>query len=132
MDWTKAKNILIMALLITNLILGFIYFVDMRQGEVRRTNVMEDTVALLKSHGISISTDIPVFTKRMPVLFVRCEVRDQLENKTSYEEYSVESSGHVGLAVYPINFGDTKQKVIATTFALIQFMGSCEVNNAGI
>ena len=94
MDWSKAKNILIIALLATNFILiGAIY---VEKAEVRSSDeatLRGDTVLLLKEHGIYVEEDmIPEKDQRLPVLFVKYEEGDQsviasvLENSDIYIE----------------------------------------------
>lgn len=79
MDWSKAKNILIVALLATNLILlGAIYVEKAEVKSSDEATLREDTVLLLKEHGIYVEEDIiPEKDQRLPVLFVKYEEGDQ-------------------------------------------------------
>lgn len=91
MDWTKAKSILIVALLITNCILGGLYYYQYGGRDVAPETEIEATVSLLAGNGIHVDTVIPDKVKRMPVLFVKYDrtdeekveevLRDQRENK---------------------------------------------------
>lgn len=73
MDWSKAKNILIVALLITNLVLlGAIYHTRDHSDAKDVEHMKEDTVLLLREHDIYVREDlIPDRIQRMPVLSVR-------------------------------------------------------------
>ncbi|MBE6037530.1 MAG: hypothetical protein E7223_08000 [Clostridiales bacterium] len=59
MDWARAKNIVIIALVITNLFLLGIYggkmFLNARQEE----NLYEDTMRLLEARGITLDAELP-------------------------------------------------------------------------
>jgi len=103
MDWSKAKNILIAALLVTNLVLlGAIYGNTDRSGVNDGENIKEDTVLLLKEHEIYVEESlIPDRSQRMPVLSVRYRTAEEeavnnalkesttiLSESASEEEYS--------------------------------------------
>ncbi len=68
MDWTKAKTILIAALIITNVILGV--SVIIQHGENRRidSDVIDETLSFLESRNIFVYSNIPEKLKKMPVL----------------------------------------------------------------
>ncbi len=77
MDWTKAKSILIMALLITNLVLiGTYVFQNNRFGNDEEM-MQEATVKLLAEKNIFVETDIPERHKRMPKLTVQYDTMDE-------------------------------------------------------
>ncbi len=88
MDWSKAKNILIIALLITNLVLlGAIY--HSREGSASNDgeNRMNDTILLLKEHDIYVDEElIPERNQRLPVLSVRYQAADEEEIERTLEE----------------------------------------------
>ena len=71
MDWTKAKTILIVALLVTNLILVAFYVTQNNRFESDDQEMKEITVKLLESKGIIVETDIPEEHARMPKLTVQ-------------------------------------------------------------
>lgn len=77
MDWTKAKNILIVALLLTDFILGGLYYFQYVRGDVAPESEIEATLEVLKNHSIYVDTEIPERSKRMPVLFVKYDETDQ-------------------------------------------------------
>ena len=71
MDWTKAKSILIVALIVTNLVLLATYFLqDGRSGNDEKA--MQDvTIKLLEEKNIFVETEIPKGHHRMPKLTVQ-------------------------------------------------------------
>lgn len=70
MDWTKAKSILIVALIITNIILGFSLFMDKNNIEIVSVEMVKDTLHILQDRGIYVYTKVPRETAQMPVLEV--------------------------------------------------------------
>jgi len=74
MDWSKAKTILIIALLITNVILGGFYansyFADINSEKTSIENARE----YLASRGVSVDCKVPVMAMKLPVIFVNFEV----------------------------------------------------------
>jgi len=82
MDWTKAKSILIVALLVTNLVLISAYFLQ-NNGQKNDDREMQDvTVKLLEQKNIFVNTDIPKEHPRMAKLTVRYDKM----NETAVEE----------------------------------------------
>lgn len=77
MDWTKAKSILIVALIVTNLVLIFTYVFKDDILESTDETVLSDTIALLESKNIFVDTDIPEKQSRMPVLTVEYSTMNQ-------------------------------------------------------
>ena len=60
MDWSKAKTILIIALIITNIILGYSLYIDQRiVDETLSADFVDKVVAQLENRNIKIDTDIP-------------------------------------------------------------------------
>ncbi len=76
MDWTKAKNILIAALLATNLLLlGILIYGNIKvSGEDAR--FLNNTIAVLEARNIAITTELPIKSTRMPVLSVEYNKED--------------------------------------------------------
>ncbi|MBR0597702.1 two-component system regulatory protein YycI [Sinanaerobacter chloroacetimidivorans] len=77
MDWTKAKNILIVALLVTNLVLVLTYAFRDNSFSSTDEDVLKDTIELLESKNIYIETTIPSKHSRMPVLSVEYDKINQ-------------------------------------------------------
>jgi hypothetical protein len=75
MDWTKAKNILIAALLVTNLLLLGAYMLR----EMQRSGADdEDTLRrILTEYKVFLETDLPKRPAPMAVLYVRPETEDR-------------------------------------------------------
>lgn len=78
MDWLKAKKILIVALLITNLILfGFILYNGNLNGySMESKKFVKETVELLSGKNIELDTKIPKKGNKLPTLIVEFEVYD--------------------------------------------------------
>lgn len=70
MDWTKAKTILIMALLMTNVFLVGLYMISNAGNESDDIQIQADTVALLEEKNIFVNTGLPVGHQKMPMLNV--------------------------------------------------------------
>ena len=77
MDWTKAKSILIMALIVTNIVLIFTYVFKDDIFVSNDKTVLSDTVGLLERKNIFIETKIPQKHSRMPVLTVEYDTINQ-------------------------------------------------------
>ena len=78
MDWTKAKSILIVALIVTNLVLIGTYFLQTNDLK-RNDNEMKDvTIKLLEQQNIYVDADIiPKDHKRMAKLTVQYDKMDE-------------------------------------------------------
>lgn len=77
MDWTKAKNMLIVALIVTNLILIYAYVYKNDAIMITDENILEDTIELLESKNIYIETEIPRKYNSMAVLSVEYDKMSQ-------------------------------------------------------
>ena len=82
MDWTKAKSILIVALLVTNLVLIATYFLQNNSQKNDDKEMQNATVKLLEQKNIFVNTDIPQEHPRMAKLTVRYDKM----NQTAVEE----------------------------------------------
>ncbi|WP_324825638.1 two-component system regulatory protein YycI [Sinanaerobacter sp. ZZT-01] len=100
MDWTKAKTILIIALLITNLIFLTSYFFTLKQPNFVENDVTKNTEELLSAKKIYLEAEIPKKTPTMAVLSVKSnELKNEIkqralenqrplsENQTMDEDY---------------------------------------------
>lgn len=93
MEWSKIKNILIIALLLTNILL--IALLILSSSEESRQDsqlVLEDTLAILDNNGISISAEIPSYDSELPVLTLTYDE----DNGTFY--YTGSEEGHIYLS----------------------------------
>ncbi len=87
MDWTKAKTILIMALLITNIFLVSLYAL-FKGGNGSEDILFEETINLLNEKQIYIKGDLPSEKLKMPVLSVEYDQWDdeQIDKKLLDQE----------------------------------------------
>ena len=89
MDWTKAKTILIVALIVTNIVLIATYLYQNNGFESDDQEMQEVTIKLLESKGIYVETDIPEEHPRMPKLTVQFDkmkedvINEQLADQKS-------------------------------------------------
>lgn len=103
MDWSKAKNILIMAFIVTNIFLAYVLFVIEREYEevTVKDELVTDVVKLLEKEGIKVDTEIPRLIPKLPVISLEYEIYDpseiiprflenykeeQIENETIYTD----------------------------------------------
>lgn len=77
MDWTKAKTILIVALVVTNLVLIATYFAQNSRFENDEKEMEAVTIRLLEEKNIFVETDIPEERPRMAKLTVRYDTLDE-------------------------------------------------------
>lgn len=77
MDWTKAKSILIVALIVTNLILVGAYYFQNNDLDENEAEMREVTIKLLEDKNIFVKTDIPLEHHRMPKLTVKYDTMNQ-------------------------------------------------------
>ncbi len=85
MDWSKAKTILIVAFLITNVLLGFVLFSSEKPVETTiKDGFIEDVTNLLKKKDISINTEIPREIPSLNTLIVEYEIVDTYNINQNY------------------------------------------------
>ena len=73
MDYSKAKNIMIVLLLVANIALGASYIGRQNDARQARADAAANTERYLTQLGVELETEIPVDTAMMPVLYVRIE-----------------------------------------------------------
>lgn len=101
MDWSKAKSILIIALLITNsVLLGFnIYNYELTSDSSNTRGFLQETTELLAQKGIKIDTDVPRSRVKLHTLRVEFENFDPDElNDRFFDEKGKINSPSTGLA----------------------------------
>lgn len=86
MDWTKAKNILIITLLITNLLLLSFYLVEREKTSRSEEEVLQETLTLLESKNIYVETALPEKHGKMAVLHVEYDHLDPAALKRALAE----------------------------------------------
>lgn len=123
MDWSKAKTILIIALLITNVIIGGVYLNGKNKEEEALTNAARNAVAYAESHGVSISCQLPAEKKKLPVLFVSLE-RGASDGKCIYKGISVEADENFTGTIVPESQGDADGELISAADALLKLIDS--------
>lgn len=92
MDWTKAKSILIVALLVTNLVLIAAYFFQNNSLKNDEKEMQDVTIKLLEQKNIFVKTEIPQEHPRMAKLTVQYDkmneemVKEQLARQKALPE----------------------------------------------
>lgn len=77
MDWSKAKTILIIAFVVTNLLLGYILFENNTTPEPTVSDdFIADVINLLKSKDIELNCNIPKDLPSLSMMTVEYEVND--------------------------------------------------------
>lgn len=85
MDWSKAKTILIVAFLITNILLGFVLLSSEKQIETTTNErFIEDVTKLLNKKNIFIDTEISREIPSLNNLTVEYEILDLYEANKNY------------------------------------------------
>ncbi len=122
MDYSKAKNILIILLVMADVWLGWSYFSGRQDEEARRIAAAGDTALYVRELGVELDAEIPTDIRRMPVLYVSIERGREAQ---SYEGCSVEISGGSGnLKAVPENSGGAGADVMPASRALHKLVGS--------
>ena len=86
MDWSKAKSVLIIAFIITNIFLIYHIEKDMFDQDAlsaRSENKIKEVVQILQERGIEVKADVPMDVLELPVLDVQY---------ITYDEKSIEES----------------------------------------
>lgn len=118
MDWSKAKNILIISFIFTNIFLAYTLFsVSQSQRKIEvQDEFIEDVVELLSKKSIEIDTDIPGEIPSMPIVSVEYEVYDTQRILERFLGYYKEESWD-GLKTYrngekTVRFESNNKKII--------------------
>jgi len=125
MDWSKAKTILIAALLITNVILGSFYFNEKNSAKKAEEKAAENAVAFAEGKGVSFETPLPESEEKLPVVFVRFQSSAQPQVQ-QYRGLSVEAPTLSDTEVIPEKEGDNSGKLIPVSEAILRFIDSFE------
>jgi regulatory protein YycI of two-component signal transduction system YycFG len=88
MDWTKAKSILIVALIVTNLVLISTYLFQSNSLKDDEKEMQDVTIKLLEEKNIFVQTDIPNDHRRMAKLTVQYDKlnEDTIKNQIAKQE----------------------------------------------
>ncbi len=117
MDWSKAKTVLIIGLLIANLALGGLYLAQQGQGERDVAAFAHNTEIYLANMGVDLETSLPLETPRLPVLFVT--YGEGGDASREYGGLRVEG-GAAGVSPAASSAGDTKQQVRPAASAALE------------
>lgn len=80
MNWSKAKTILIIAFLVTNLVLATVLYSERNQEVTTiKDGFIEDVIDLLEKKNISIDTEIPDEIPSLNTLTVKYEILDRID-----------------------------------------------------
>lgn len=126
MDWSKAKNILIIALLITNLVLGFFYLQGFSENKKNADSFTESLSEYIEQRGGSVECGLPVYGKKLPVLFVSFS-KDAAE--TSYKGIPVESESESAVVE---SAGDAKAKIRPSAEAVLDMISDGSIQTEGL
>lgn len=75
MDWSKAKSILIVAFIVTNLLLGYVLFIDGRNVDATtKDEFIQDAIKLLNNKDIELAVEIPKIKPSLYGLTVEYEM----------------------------------------------------------
>lgn len=77
MDWTKAKNIIITALIVTNLVLIGSLYVKFNDKQEMEKKELSDTISVLESRNITVNTTLPKDIGNKPLLYIEYDNADQ-------------------------------------------------------
>ncbi len=117
MDWSKAKNILIAALIAANIFLGFMYTQNMRADEELKARAAELTARYLESLGVSLDCALSAEEERLPVLFVEIEEGDGADDGPAKDGLRVVLIGAEGQKAVPVRTGLNRGQVISASSA---------------
>jgi len=132
MDWSKAKTILIIALLVSCLSLGGLLLNDRKKEAENDRLAVEAAGLYLKEQGVSSICDIPLKRPKLPVLFVQfystldSSVHKQLTEYKGRDLICIIEAEQS--AYYPElkEAGKTKAKVCTASSALLSVCASME------
>ncbi|MFV0517087.1 MAG: two-component system regulatory protein YycI [Aminipila sp.] len=89
MDWSKTKNILIIALIATNIFLMFTYFT--KNQEVKQNGTQDIILSVLENKNIFVDNKIPQKYEKMPAINIEYSKvkRDLVEKNIRTSNYDV-------------------------------------------
>ena len=118
MDWSKAKTILIIALLITNLVIGGFYIQAFRQESFALQSAAQSVTEYLAEEGVSITAQIPTKPLKLPVLFVNFENSGNAVEE--YKGYPIAVSGANNAVATSASSGKVKGSVSSASSAILK------------
>ena len=95
MDWSRAKNILIIALVIANLMLGRSYLNKEREKQEQISTATDYAIEYIENRGINISCAVPRETEDLTVITLQFKPGENIGGlaRTSFEGIPVEILG---------------------------------------
>ena len=115
MDWNKAKTILIIALLVTNLALGGVLLSRQEARRLAAETAAESTRVYLEELGVDVQCAIPTVQESCPVLFV--SLTQPGSGDSEYGGMPIVVSG-ARMEAKALKAGDTKALTISASQAL--------------
>ncbi len=116
MDWSKAKNIIIAALIAANLFIGFNYWESLKEARDARERSAAYTASYLSGLGVSVECELSAEEERLPVLFV--EIEPSGAEKTPLKDgMELVLIGAEGQKAVPSGYGDNRGRVISASAA---------------
>ncbi|MCG8484345.1 MAG: two-component system regulatory protein YycI [Clostridia bacterium] len=104
MDWTKAKTILIIALILTNIVLSVNLFIDKSEEELISKQTIADTLKILWDREIYVFCEVPNTIEELPVLNVEYDhidskaIDEMIENQDTVKQYNLTKEEVVKIA----------------------------------
>ena len=93
MDWSKAKNIIIAALLIANLLIGGNLLAQRSAQQMKLRQAAEDTCAFLEQAGMTVDVELPAQAEKLPVVFLRLHKDSDAPQAAQYKDYPIDVLG---------------------------------------
>ena len=119
MDWSKAKNIIIAALLVANLMIGGNLWKQYSAEQTQLRLAAEETVAFLEAAGMQIDAPLPGQEKKLPVLFLRLHKDGEALTETQYKDYPIVVEGS-GISYEIAGTGQQAAQTITAAEALLK------------
>jgi len=122
MDWKKAKNIIIVALLICNLVLLGYYLGDRWSAREDQTQLNANARIYAETLGIQVDCEFPRYTHRLPMLLIRY-ARGEGVGDESYQGIPLEWSGELkGFSPHVSSAYDVKMSIRSAGEAAVEMI----------
>ena len=132
MDWSKAKTILIIALLIVCILLGSLLGIKEIERKKLDASTLEQTKKYLESLEIEYNKDIPLSRPLLPVLFVEYKGGETKTENPSYKGYPVCGGSETEMPCSIKEAGKKKARIMSASAALLQFIGDLHGDTDGL
>lgn len=131
MDWSKAKTILIVALIVTNIFLAYFLFGEQTPGNAAYDpEFLEETEDLLERNGIILEASVPMETEQLYNLIVEYEEMEPAKLGERYFNTETEIDGSEG-AVVEIESADESISIINNKLLIYENTGESAGNSIG-